>query len=222
MQRERSVLGSKSDSLERPMDLAQLFSHYGSDKDRNGYAQLYSVLLSQRRDTVDIFLEIGIGTMLPGVHSSMQGYALDGYAPGGSLRAWRDWFPKAQIWGCDVQPDTQFSEPRIQTWLCDSTDANTVQKTFSVGENAPSIDVIIDDGSHLDRHQLATLRNFWRFLRDDGIYVIEDIYPGSQLSVNPHLIGEIVGHDVPYFFVGVTNNLCVLQKTKLNSKRAGY
>jgi len=203
------------------MNLAQLFNHYGSDKDRNGYAQLYSVLLSPRRDAVHLFLEIGIGTLLPGVHSSMQGYALEGYAPGGSLRAWRDWFPRAHIWGCDVQPDTQFSEPRITTKLCDSTDADAVQRSFG-SNNPPSIDVIVDDGSHLDQHQLVTLRNFWPLLRDGGIYVVEDIHPGSQLSVNPHVVGEVVGHDVPYFFVGVMNNLCVLQKTKLDSKRVGY
>jgi hypothetical protein len=204
------------------MDLAQLFNHYGSDKDRNGYAQLYSVLLSRRRNDVSIFLEIGIGTMLPGVCSSMQGYALDGYAPGGSLRAWRDWFPKAQIWGCDVQPDTQFSEHRISTRLCDSTDADAVRKTFGSGSEPPSIDVIVDDGSHFDQHQLATLRNFWPLLCDDGVYVVEDIHPGSQLSVEPRLVGEIVGHDVPYFFVGVKNNLCVLQKTTLDTRRVGY
>ena len=32
----------------------------------------------------------GIGTMLPGVHSSMVGFASPGYRPGGSLRSWRD------------------------------------------------------------------------------------------------------------------------------------
>ena len=45
------------------MDLAQLFNHYGSDKDRNGYTQLYDVVLSPHRADVKVFLEIGIGTM---------------------------------------------------------------------------------------------------------------------------------------------------------------
>lgn len=202
------------------MDLAQLFNHYGSDKDRNGYAQLYHVLLSPQRAHVRVFLEIGIGTMLPSVHSSMQGYALEGYAPGGSLRAWRDWLPEAQILGCDVQPDTQFAEPRIQTCLCNSMNETSVRNAFADFDG--KIDVIIDDGDHVDRSQLATLRNFWPLLRDGGLYIVEDIYPGSCLSTEPHVIEEIVGSDVPYFFVGVKNNSCVLQKDKLASKRANY
>jgi hypothetical protein len=202
------------------MDLAQLFNHYGSDKDRNGYAQLYHVLLSPQRAHVKVFLEIGIGTMLPGVHSSMQGYALEGYAPGGSLRAWRDWFPEAQILGCDVQSDTQFAEPRIRTCLCNSMNETSVRNSFVDFDG--KLDVIIDDGDHIDQSQLVTLRNFWPFLRDGGLYIIEDIYPGSCLSTEPHVIKEIVGSDVPYFFVGLKNNLCVLQKDKLGSKRANY
>lgn len=202
------------------MDLAQLFDHYGSDKDRNGYAQLYHVLLSPQRAHVQIFLEIGIGTMVPGAHSSMQGYALDGYAPGGSLRAWRDWFPEAQILGCDVQPDTQFVDSRIKTFICDSRDGKVVRDVLA--DFSGKLDIIIDDGDHVDESQLVTLQNFWPLLRDGGLYVIEDIYPGSHLSTEPRVIGDVVGGDVPYFFVGTKNNLCVLQKTPLTSKRTAY
>jgi|SRR5574342_1740 hypothetical protein len=202
------------------MDLAQLFNHYGSDKDRNGYAQLYHVLFAPQRAHVRLFVEIGIGTMVAGAHSSMQGYALDGYAPGGSLRAWRDWFPEAQIVGCDVQPDTQFAEPRIKTFLCDSRDARSVRTALAAFSG--KIDIIIDDGDHVDESQLVTLQNFWPLLRDGGLYVIEDIYPGSRLSAEPRVVEDIVGRDVPYFFVGTKNNLCVLQKTRLDSRRLAY
>lgn len=72
-------------------------------------------------------LEIGIGTMIPGVHSSMVGYALPHYQPGGSLRAWRDYFPRGSIAGVDVQADTQFTEERITTLLCDSRDRKIIE-----------------------------------------------------------------------------------------------
>ena len=76
--------------------LPQIFRKYGTDKDRNGYSSLYHILFSSFRNEKWNILEIGIGTMIPEVCSSMQGYALENYKSGGSLRAWRDFFPNAQ------------------------------------------------------------------------------------------------------------------------------
>lgn len=206
-------------------DLAALFNHYGSDKDINGYVQLYDTLLRTLRDHVVTLVEIGIGTLLPGVSSSMLGYGQAHYRPGGSLRAWRDYFAneKSRIIGLDVQPDTQLTdEPRIETCICDSTRGRDVAALMKKLLIAPdSLDVVIDDGSHLDTDQLKTLQSFYRFVRPDGLYIIEDIYPGSGLSANPKIIQEIVGRDA-FFFVGVTNNLCVIHKRALASDRRGY
>jgi demethylmacrocin O-methyltransferase len=202
-------------------DLCDLFNHYGSDKDRNGYAQIYHTLFSKLRDDKISMLEIGIGTMIPGVHSSMQGYALDGYKPGGSLRAWRDYFVNGRIVGADVQPDTQFSdEPRIETYLCNSTKKDEVDAFLKSLDN-PQFDIIIDDGSHHDMDQLNTLRNFYPSVKPGGFYIVEDIYPGSKLSTCASLIGCCANFD-PYFFVGVKNNICVIYKSPLNSKRQNY
>jgi hypothetical protein len=63
-------------------DLAQLFSAHGSDKDSNGYSSLYSALFTHLREAPISLLEVGIGTMIPGVNSSMKGYASDDYKPG--------------------------------------------------------------------------------------------------------------------------------------------
>lgn len=158
--------------------LSELFNQYGSDKDRNGYTPVYQSLFEgRRRDSIKL-LEIGIGTMLPGEASSMVGYALDGYEPGGSLRAWRDYFPKGEIHGMDVQPDTQFEDDRIKTFLCDST------KKYEDGwieESFDKYDFIIDDGLHTPDAQYKTFNNFYRLLKPGGVYVIEDIIPGSTI-----------------------------------------
>jgi len=199
-------------------DLAQLFNHYGSDKDVNGgYAQLYTILLEPVRLEIQTLLEIGIGTMVPGARSSMVGYALPGYRPGGSLRAWRDFLPNAKILGIDVQPDTIFTEERISTFLVDSTDNAKIRAL-----GWPRLDVIIDDGSHRAEDQLSTLRNFWPLLVDNGLYVIEDIFLGNAMSEHPELIEEIVGRTTPFFFVGHTERLCVLKKTCVNTSRRVY
>lgn len=204
------------------LDLAELFNHFGSDKDRNGYSSLYHTLFHHLREEPITMLEIGIGTLIPGAHSSMVGYSLEGYKPGGSLRAWRDFFPKGRIIGADVQPDTQFSdEPRIETYLCDSTDPDAVDAFMKTFPEGFKFDLIIDDGDHRDTSMLRTLKNFYAYLKDGGYYVIEDIYIGSKVSTCPVLVGCMCNHD-PYFYAGLKNNLCVIFKQPLNSKRQNF
>jgi len=203
------------------LDLAQLFNKYGSDKDRNGYSQLYHILFDKMKYEKITMLEIGIGTMIPGAHSSMVGYSLEGYKPGGSLRAWRDYFSNGRIIGADVQEDTQIEgEPRIETYICDSTNSENVNNFMLSMENI-KFDIILDDGSHHDMHQIQTLRNFYPYLKDGGIYIIEDIYPGSKVSEYPSLVDCICNHD-PFFFAGLKNNLCIFYKKYIDSKRLNH
>jgi hypothetical protein len=193
-------------------DLARLFSAHGSDKDSNGYSSLYSALFTHLREAPISLLEVGIGTMVPGVNSSMKGYASDEYKPGASLRAWRDWFPNAKIRGIDVQMDCMFWEDRIETYPVDSTDAHACRVWLE--SPLQQFDVIIDDGSHYDQHQLATLKNLWPALKEGGYYVIEDVIPDSLVSREPHRVYEIVGN-VGIFFAGLKSNLCVIHKVPL-------
>lgn len=218
---EGAIRDNTGASQKKEADLGQLFRQYGSDKDINGYTSVYHTLFDSKKDEPLTMLEIGIGTMIPGAHSSMVGYAADNYKPGGSLRAWRDYFPNGTIYGFDVQPDTQFSdEPRIFTHLCDSTDPEKVAETMK-GLGNVKFDVIIDDGSHLDTSQLATLKNFYPYLKENGIYIIEDIYPGSSVSSIPANVGTCCNGD-PYFFVGVKNNICVIYKNHLDRNSLMY
>jgi hypothetical protein len=190
-------------------DLASLFNKYGSDKDRNGYSHLYSILFDHLKNNEMNVLEVGIGTMTEGAASSMKGYMPDSYLPGASLRAWRDYFVNSQVYGADVQPDTQFEETRIKTFLCDSTSRDAVNAV--IGASGLKFDIIVDDGWHWDNAQISTLKNFFPYLKEGGIYVIEDIYPGSGLSANPDLIRDTIG-PYEYYYVGLKNNQCVIRK----------
>ena len=202
------------------MDLARLFSCYGSDKDTNGYSSLYASLFTHLRDAPISLLEVGVGTMVEGAASSMRGYMADDYQPGASLRAWRDWFKNGSIHGMDVQPDCLFTEERITTHHCDSTQEFHVRAWRQLNPTL-EFDVIVDDGSHWDRHQLATLRNLFPLLKPGGYYVIEDVVPGSLLSREPQKVHEIVG-DVGIFFAGLKNNLCVIHKAPLQACREHF
>jgi len=188
------------------MELAGLFFFFLSDKNRNGYTPVYHSLFKNLRDKEMVFLEIGIGTMIKGAPSSMVGYALPNYKPGGSLRAWRDYFPKAQIHGVDIQPDTQFTEERIKTHLCNSIDAEACRASFQKEDFPTDIDIIIDDGAHYDEYQLKTFYHFFNLVNEGGFYIIEDIYPGSRIMTeflpkirnyaeNSHVFGAYLTDD---------------------------
>lgn len=208
------------------IDLCDLFNNYGSDKDRNGYAQGYHMLFRQLRDQPITMLEIGIGTMIPGVCSSMSGYALKGYKPGGSLRAWRDYFLMGRIIGADIQPDTQFDdEPRIETYICNSSDPKAVKELINkIGKGSSEevkFDIIIDDGSHDDMNQFSTLRNFYPYVKEGGYYIIEDVNQGARITTMPGIVSTYCNHD-PFIYIGQKNNICAILKDHINTKRLGY
>jgi SAM-dependent methyltransferase len=191
------------------MELDQLMNKYGSDKARNGYVQTYHSFMKHMRQTPVKLLEIGIGTLLPGVPSSMRGYSLPGYSPGGSLRAWRDYLEKGNVVGIDIQPDTQFSEDRIQTYIADSS--NREQLDNVLGDQM--FDIIIDDGLHYDEAQLKTMKNLWHRVKPGGYYVIEDITPRSRIPTEfRYRIDEIVGKD-GFYFLTEHKNLLVVSRT---------
>jgi hypothetical protein len=202
-------------------DLAELFNKYGSDKDRNGYSSLYFTIFDKiKNDNINL-LEIGIGTMIQGAPSSMFHYSLPGYSPGGSLRAWRDFFINGHIVGADIQPDTQFTDDRISTVLCNSIVKTEVDSLMNECFPNYMFDIIIDDGCHNANSQIHTLKNFFPYLKDGGIYVIEDIYTGSSVSSNPAIVKDIVGKS-PFFYSGVKNNLCVIYKKTLNTNTQNF
>jgi hypothetical protein len=201
------------------MDLAQLFASHGSDKDRNGYSSLYNALFLPLKEASVQLLEVGVGTMVPGAASSMKYYMPDDYLPGASLRAWRDFFQNGRIHGMDVQADCLFQDERIETHLCDSTDDESCRAWIEA--HALTFDIVIDDGSHWDHHQLATLQHLWPLVKPGGFYVIEDVIPDSLVSREPHRVQEIVG-DVGFFFAGLKNNLCIIHKVPLDCCRENY
>jgi hypothetical protein len=167
---------------EPPVSIKALLDAQGTDKGR-WYGGLYGVLLSPIRESIRCVVEIGIGTIIPEAPSSMANVGADNYRPGASLRAWRDYFPNADVHGVDVAPDTQIdSEPRITTHLCDSSNPDEVATVLKA--MAPLIpDLIIDDGLHTPSAQIATFRNFFPVLRAGGLYVLEDIVPANAPDV---------------------------------------
>ena len=190
------------------MDLDELMNKYGSDKTRNGYVPMYHSFLKHLRSTPIQLLEVGIGTMIPGAPSSMVGYSLPGYAPGGSLRAWRDYFPQGEIVGVDIQHDTQFVEERIQTFLADSSSKEQLDGVLGIR----TFDVIIDDGLHYDETQVKTMENLWARVRPGGYYIIEDVTEWSRIPTSFRTrIETILGND-GFFFLSEKKNFLIASR----------
>jgi cephalosporin hydroxylase len=149
--------------------LKELYDNYGSDKARHhDYHLLYGSLLSEPT-SISALLEIGLGTDNPHVVSNMG----KGGKPGGSLRAFRDFLPEAQVYGADIDRQILFEEDRITTFFVDQTDPASFTALASlIGDD---FDLIIDDGLHSPNANLAVLDFGLRKLKVGGWLVVEDI-----------------------------------------------
>jgi hypothetical protein len=148
--------------------LCRLARTYGSDKCptiNHTYTPEYHRLLSGLK--VTSMLEIGIGNV-----PLMKPIVGETYRPGASLRMWRDYFPEATIYGCDIDTTVLFEEDRIKTFWVDQSSETCLK------ERVPDIeyDVILDDGSHDPDHMVTTFNALWDRLVPGGLYIIEDIH----------------------------------------------
>lgn len=158
-------------------DLSYYIELYGSDKKLSGYSVLYDRLFNKQKNKINSFLEIGVGTLTPGPSSfsgNIQHYAY--YTPGGSLRAWRDYFPNAMVYGIDIADDCKLEEERIETFIFSSLDGVKCDEYLG----ALTFDIIIDDGLHTAIGQLETMKNLFHRVRTDGYYIIEDCGGGGD------------------------------------------
>lgn len=145
-------------------DLDALGLRCGTDKasDRHGFLRLYERRLAHLRAKGRglVFLEIGVYR-------------------GESLAMWSEYFPLATIVGLDINPDCKkFEGANKQVRIGDQSDASFLDAVLSEF-GVPH--VILDDGSHLWGHQIATMRHLFPKLRTGGIYIVEDIdtsFPG--------------------------------------------
>lgn len=98
-----------------------------------------------------------------------------GTARGGSLVAWRQFFgPQAVICGVDISPkETRFDDPNITLVTGSQTDEDVLRHAVA---SVPKIHVIIDDGSHIGKHQKISFRYLWKHLANGGVYIVEDLH----------------------------------------------
>ncbi len=140
--------------------LEELAKKYGTDKTSEGhgfngknYMNRYEFLFSPIREKVKSILEIGV-------------------LGGASLRVWEEYFPNATIYGLDIEPACKkFETDRIKIFTGSQDDPDVLN---SIIKDCGSLDIIIDDGSHLVEHLMASFEWLFTNVGKGGYYIMED------------------------------------------------
>lgn len=98
-----------------------------------------------------------------------------GVREGGSLQVLQDYFgPNGQIVGIDI--DTRCQKIDVSPAQIRIGDQSDREFLLSVTREFGSPDIVIDDGSHLPKHQMASFETLWEQLNPGGIYIVEDLH----------------------------------------------
>jgi len=129
------------------------------------YIEIYEKLFEKKKYDSNVILEIGIGDLYK--------------KNGGSIKLWRDYFPNSTIYGLDIRDirhvnDEIIKKDRINLYTSTNAyDKNFIEKEF-INKNI-KFDILIDDGPHTLDSMIFFIKNYLPLLKEDGIFVIEDI-----------------------------------------------
>ncbi len=166
-----------------------LFHHYGSDKadifkktanKGHGYSNFYKQKLEKVKNQKINILEIG------------------SYA-GASAAALVKYLPESNIFCFDINiSNFIYKSKKIHVFGLDINNKNKTIKTLNKISDQYEIkefDIIIDDGSHNLRDILTALKFFFKYLKNKGLYVIEDFkhpnYYQYNKNINHILVDEL-------------------------------
>jgi glycosyltransferase involved in cell wall biosynthesis len=130
------------------------------------YTKLYDKEVSYLRNRPVKVLEIGVKR-------------------GSSLKLWDEVFPEGTIYGIDIDPEIKMDGFKVfHGSQADPEFLNNVVK-----ETGP-LDFIVDDGSHIPKHQLISLKALWPYIASQGTYVIEDLHWNYRADLDKCAIDE--------------------------------
>ncbi|MFC3691127.1 class I SAM-dependent methyltransferase [Chenggangzhangella methanolivorans] len=94
---------------------------------------------------------------------------------GGSLQMWKRYLgPYATIVGVDIaEKCKEFEEDQIYVRIGSQADTAFLDE---ICEEFGPFDVILDDGSHINDHQVVTIEHLYNRLTPEGVYLVEDTH----------------------------------------------
>ncbi len=131
----------------------------------HGYTLTYDKILSSLRDEPIRMLEVGI--------------CMEGSKGGHSVRMWRDYFSKAELYTFDIvdmkwmESDEEFNG-RVSFYQGDQGDRESMNSMYQSFGNK-DFDLILEDGSHIHHHQMISLGHLFQYVKNRGTYILEDI-----------------------------------------------
>jgi hypothetical protein len=155
------------------------------------FDKIYNKFLSGLREKKVKLFEIGCGS---------------DYA---SFNMWGEYFHNGQIFSMDINEEKVTDNGIV--FKGDQNNKDDLQKMINlIGE----CDIIIDDGSHVPKHQINTFNFlFEKMLKNGGIYIIEDIECNYWHPKNTIYGYEVGNHNVVDYFSTVPH--------KINSEFSG-
>ena len=93
---------------------------------------------------------------------------------------WEEYFPRAKIFGLDIEDTSRYDTDRITTFVADQADRQQLARFLKA--HGSNFDIVIDDGGHSMEQQQTSFGFLFPHVQQGGIYIIEDI----QTSL-PHL-----------------------------------
>lgn len=118
------------------------------------YADIYAALLGLYAGRNLCLVELGIGY-------------------GGCLEMWREFFgAESKIVGIDLN-SKPYDDPGIQFIHGDQSKREFLK---TIPDLIPKIDIFIDDGSHVNSHQIATMEEVFAHVSPGGLYIVEDVH----------------------------------------------
>ena len=94
---------------------------------------------------------------------------------GGSLAMWKEYFgPGTTILGVDINPDcARHAAEGVEIFIGSQDDPALIDRIL---EAHPRIDIVLDDGSHLMPHMIATFQLLYQRMHPRGVYLVEDTH----------------------------------------------
>lgn len=156
------------------ISLNDIALRYKSDKASWGhnYTKLYTKYFAELRDKPIQLMEIGIGD-----HG------------GDTFRIWNEYFPNAKhLIGIDNNRNLLNKAqllPKVSTHWADQGNIESLEiLSKHIKEFCGELDIIIDDGSHENKHIINTFEILFPLLKNGGYYIIEDTYK-SYIDIIP-------------------------------------